>query len=884
MGLTAGQTLSYYEILGSLGVGAMGEVYRALDTRLGREVAVKVLPERFAEDEERLQRFEREARSLASLNHPNVAQIFGVDQIEDTCFLVLELVPGETLEERIERGALPIDEAFEVCRQIAEGLEAAHEAGVIHRDLKPANVRITPEGKVKVLDFGLAKPIESGSQTDSALSTEAGRVIGTPTYMAPEQARGRPIDRRVDVWAFGCVLFECLSGTRPFPGETISDVLAAVLQDEPDWSRLPPTTPTRTRELIDRCLQKDPRLRLRDVGDAWLLLRPTGTVDPVEAAPQDGAVSLRGFALAGIALLVGTVGGFLLRPGAETEAPPARATQTSFHVPLAQSVRLDGSAVLALSPDGRTVAWVGGPTGSLFVREVDSFETRALPATENAVSPFFSPDSKRLGFWKEGELLSISLASGTLSKIADVPNKPRQFRGASWGDDGTIVFAPGIASGIFRVPAEGGEVEPVTTLDPESDVRTHRFPVLLPGSEVVLYTRDAKRTSEFHDDASLVAHSLVTGEERVVVEGAGQARYGAGHVVFVRGAALHALRFDPNSLEVSGEPIEIVSGVESQTTTGVAFFDVARDGTLAYQPGLDRAQSKRLAWRRPASPPELFELPPGSYEAPRVSPDGASVSYVTQGPDVSELWLYSTDRDSARLLLRRPDILTPVWGPSSERIYFGSGLGHDPALYELAADGTGEPRLVYAAEPGHFVTPTSVTKDGETVLVVEDDKLGQVDVVGVDVASGASRDVIVTDGVEAQPAIDPSGAWMAFVRLRDGEPYVWLTTVEPGGPLLQVAHRPSRGPHWAADGASIYFLRPATRELWEVDVELGDEPKALTPRLFLDDFYWDENKQYNYHVAPDGRVLSMVDIGSSELGRELRVQSRWLEQVRAAQD
>ncbi|MHC4831618.1 MAG: serine/threonine-protein kinase [Planctomycetota bacterium] len=275
MSLTAGQSLSFYEILGPLGAGAMGEVYRAKDTRLEREVAIKVLPEHFAEDDERLRRFEREAKSLASLNHPNVAQIFGVDQVDDTCFLVLELVPGETLEDRISRGALPVDEAIDVCRQIAEGLEAAHEAGVIHRDLKPANVRITPDGKVKVLDFGLAKPAvpgKDGSSTDSVLATEAGRLLGTPTYMAPEQARGKPIDRRVDNWAFGCVLFECLTARRAFDGESLSDVLAGVLEHEPDWTALPAGVPGRVRRLMERCLVKDPHERLRDVGDARLEL------------------------------------------------------------------------------------------------------------------------------------------------------------------------------------------------------------------------------------------------------------------------------------------------------------------------------------------------------------------------------------------------------------------------------------------------------------------------------------------------------------------------------------------------------------------------------------------------------------------------------------
>ncbi len=883
MPLAVGQALSFYEILGPLGAGGMGEVYRAKDTRLDREVAIKVLPEEFADDEERLRRFEREAKTLASLNHPNVAGIHGIDQVDDTCFLAMELVPGEDLEERLKRGALPLEEAIDVCRQIAEGLEAAHEAGVIHRDLKPANVRVTPEGTVKILDFGLAKPIRpeasksgtTSAQSDSFLVTSEGMILGTPTYMSPEQARGKPVDRRTDIWAFGCVLYECLTGKRAFEGDAFGDLIVAILEHEPELGALPNTTPPHVRELIRRCLIKDPRERLRDIGEARLSLAKRD--EPDFAGPRAPGSRRIGLWLAvGIAVgaAMGTFIGYLARGSSSTEANP---TSTSVHIPEDRFIRSGSSAVISFSPDGRTLAWVGGTEGALFVRSLDSFEIRSLPATENAVSPFFSPDSQRLGFWKDGALMSIALSGGTPAKIADVPAKPLHMRGASWGDDGTIVFSPGIGGGLFRVAAAGGEVEALTSIEPGSDVRTHRFPQLLPGSEVVLFTRDDKRTPDFHDDATIIARSLVTGEEVTVVEGAGQARFAAGHVVFVRDAELHALAFDPETLGVSGAPRKIVSGVECQTMNGWANFDLALDGTLAYQPGFDRANSKQIAWRRPGSPPDLFDLPPGSYEAPRVSPDGRYVSYITQGPDLTELWLYSTESQAARRLLRRSDILTPAWSPASDRLYIGSGLSGDPVLHELMVQGAETPRALFEGEQGCFITPSAVTLDGRTIVAVVDDKLGRVDIIRIDVEAGEARDVIATTAIETQPALDPNGKWMAFARRREGQFQVYLTTLEAGGPLLQVSHQPGKDPRWAADGKSIYYLRDGTRQLWAVDVELSDEPTLGTPRLLLDDFYWDTNKHYHYDVAADGRILTLVDIGGSELGRELRVQSTWLE-------
>jgi serine/threonine-protein kinase len=620
MPLVPGKTLTHFVVLDILGAGAMGEVYRAKDTRLDREVAIKLLPEHFAKDAERRKRFEREAKSLASLNHPNIAQIYAVDQDEDSYFLALELVPGETVEDRLRRGPLPLDEALDIGRQIAEGLEAAHEAGVIHRDLKPANIRVTPEGKVKLLDFGLAKPVREGagtSSSDSVLSTEQGRLLGTPTYMAPEQARGRAIDKRVDLWAFGCVLYECLTARRAFGGETLSDVIANVIENEPDWSRLPPL-PTRVRELIERCLTKDLAHRQRGAGDAALALEVARREGPsLRAAAPRRAGATVGWLVAAVACA--TAVWLQLRSGSEPSRAVATARETRFELALPPDTRLCPSDrannEVAVSADGTRIAYVveDGENTAIWTRALGQLEPKRLDLGKDVRGPTFSPDGKWMAYTQGfRHLMRVPVDGGPPERMVTL----RFTKDAAWLADGTWACADqdqlhilecDLALGTTRVLAtaaagfEGFE-NVVASPDPSW--------LLADGWKGLGVT-----------DYRVFAVDRASGAVEVLIENAASpAVVGEDILVFQRGAALYATRFDFRTRRPLGEPRMVQAGVSTDRWGGSTQFAVSRTGTLVYAPGSRRGEGRRLVWKSAD----------GSVEPIRAEPDAFS-----QGLDLS---------------------------------------------------------------------------------------------------------------------------------------------------------------------------------------------------------------------------------------------------------
>ena len=553
MPLDPGTRLGPYEVVSSIGAGGMGEVYKARDTKLKRDIAIKVLPEAFAETPDRLARFEREAKLLASLNHPHIAAIHGLEEAHAIRFLVLEFVPGDTLAERLQKGPIPVEETLRLAKQIAEALEAAHARGVIHRDLKPANVKVTPEGQVKVLDFGLAKAFDeerldgdaSNSPTLSAASTRAGVILGTAAYMSPEQARGIPVDKRSDILSFGSLVFEMLTGRKPFPGELVSDTLASVIKSDPDWSGLPPDVPPRLRDLLRRCLEKDPKKRRRDIADVRVELEEIASgrdaAADVVAAPKKAPPLWRRVAPIALALVAGILFGVGVSRQPEPDKPVLR-----FSIPLPDDVTFSstGRHVLALSPDGKRLARTGNH--QLYLREMDQVEAVAVRGTEGGSgdagrNPFLSPDGQWLGFWAEGKLKKVAVSGGAPVVLCDAENP----HGASWTEENTIVYGQGRA-GIWQVSANGGEPERLAEIE-ENGGRAHG-PQLLPGGMQLLFTIGS---SQSWDEAQIVVQSLETGERRVLIDGGSDARYlPTGHIVYALGTTLFAVPFDVERLEL----------------------------------------------------------------------------------------------------------------------------------------------------------------------------------------------------------------------------------------------------------------------------------------------------------------------------------------------
>jgi len=834
MPLAPGTRIGPYEILAPLGAGGMGEVWRARDPRLARDVAIKALPDAFARDPERVARFEREARLLAALNHPHIAGILGLEEAAGRRYLVLEYVEGVTLAERLAKGALPVAEALDLCRQIAAGVESAHEAGIVHRDLKPGNVKITPAGEVKVLDFGLAKGAAarggaasdlSASPTVTHAETGQGVILGTAAYMSPEQARGKPVDRRTDIWSFGCVLYECLAGRRLHDGETLSDVVAKILEREPEWSALPATTPPHVRDLLQRCLEKDARRRLRDIGEARLALEGGATVSGIRRAEAPAAAARRGLPAWlpwALAALMGALAAaaFVARPPAPGGA---EATRLVVLPPPGHRPDADASS-MALSPDGRTLAFCAADsTGrmALWVRPLGSFEARPLPGTAGASQPFWAPGGRDLGFFAAGKLRRVALDGGRVSDVCDAPNG----RGGAWSERGEIVFAPAGGGPLFRVSEDGGEPLQATRLDSTHGETAHRFPCVLPGGRHVMYVvlprvREAMR---------VVVAPLDGGPAADLLTADGAAVYASGHLLFARNGRVHAQPFDARSRRLSGRAVPLEEEPGASSVSGAPLF-AAAGRTIAFS---SSTPNSWLEWfdaqMRPAG---RAAVPPGRYDSPAFWPDGRTLLVTREEKQGrSDLWSFDLEREVLTRLTSGPAInQMGVVSPDGRRVVFRSDRNGRFDLY-VKDVASGAPESLAVASPSTFSEPFDWSRDGRLLAYAVLDPATGWDlwVLPMD-GGGPARPALRTRFNERYPAFSPDGRWLCYASDESGRDEIHVRSFPDGGVVRRVSTRGGIAPRWRSDGRQIMFPDGGAN-IEAVDVTPGADLRIGVPRV-----------------------------------------------------
>jgi serine/threonine protein kinase/Tol biopolymer transport system component len=855
--LKVGTRVGAYEIVGELGAGGMGEVYRARDSRLRREVAIKILPAAFTADADRVARFEREARVLASLNHPNIAAIYGIEEGSADAghhlrALVLELVEGETLADRIVRGPVPVAEVLTVARQVAEALEAAHEKGIVHRDLKPANIKIAPNGTVKVLDFGLAK-VAAGDGADSQAPTATldrtreGVIAGTAAYMSPEQARGQAVDKRSDIWAFGCVLYEMLTGCAAFPGDTISDTIAAILQSEPDWDALPDRVSEGIRRLLQRCLKKDLKFRLRDIGDAH------AEIDEELAAPTPPSpkrtmrtVPLIGAALTVfmVAILVGAGVWFLKRP-----SPSALQSTVSLVVALPPGEQLVvPAAMVAFSSDGTHLAYTAQRSGTsrLYVRAMDRQEAEPVPETEGATAPFFSPDGTWIGFFAAGKLKKVPIAGGAAVTLSDAA----AGKGGSWASDDTIFFSPQATSGLWRVSASGGTSHPVTTLDREKGEVNHRWPQLLPDGRALLFTV-SKGPGE--DEQHVELQVLATGERRVLIETGRVGRYvPTGHLVYLRAGRLLAVPFDPVRLEVTaGAPVALVENVWDWEQSSA--YAVSDTGSLAYLPGA-AWQMNDLVWVDRSGKTSPVGTSPGLYCHPRLSPDGRQVAIQVMGP-TEDIWIYDLARTtSTRLTTEEGSAQRPVWTPDGARVTYRLSRAGYRNLFWKMADGSGlEQQLTRSEE---YETPDSWSPDGRILTFSRDGPKTGSDVWTLRAdGTGMADPFLQTPFSEGLSRVAPDGRWVAYVSNESGRNEVYVRPFPDHGGKWPISTQGGNNPVWARNARELFYR--SGNQMMVVDINAQPTFTASKPRVLFEGLY-EAGPDTNYDVTRDGQRFLMV--------------------------
>ncbi|HXI04038.1 MAG TPA: protein kinase [Candidatus Saccharimonadales bacterium] len=897
MTLEPGASLLHYRLHERIGQGGMGEVWRATDTTLDREVAVKVLPESFAGDAERLARFEREAKLLASLSHPNIASIHALHESKGLRFLAMELAPGENLAERIARGAIPMEEALGFALRISEGLEAAHEQGVIHRDLKPANVVVGPGGALKILDFGLAKALErepasgdpSMMATVTTPATQAGVILGTAAYMSPEQARGRAVDKRSDIWSFGVVLWEMLTGRRPFGGETVSDTLASVLKESPDFTALPKGTPAAVRTLLRRCLEKDPRERLRDIGEARILLTEaiaspgSGVEADSSGAPSrrlgSGAIA----AILAAGLVVGAAAAWVLKPSAVTGPEPSY--HLSIDLPDDRPLGTRLSRPVALSPDGSTIVYSGrsGDAPHLFARDLTNDDTREIPGSDDGIDPFFSPDGKSLGFINSGTFAMKRIALDGVAPTVFIDSGA--LVGSIWGTDGYIYYThfgagPEESRGaIMRIPAAGGTPEQLTPGNPKGDV-LHVWPDLLPGGKTLLY---AVVPGMDFTKAGIRALDLGTRKERVLLPSAQLARYvPTGHLVYLQGNTILATRFDPLKVETLGNPTAVLTNVLTNPDSGSAAFAFSRNGTLAYVSGRAGSSLSFVTGSDREGRTRHLIAQGADYLSLAASPVEEKLAVAVQEkPGSYDIWIHDIRRGTFERITSIGHALAPCWTPDGRWIYFASFVGPDKtSIMRVRADGSGDPEQVGGTFP-ILPRPTSISPDGRWLMF---DRVGEgnFDLTLVPLKEkGDPVPFLATPANEGNGQFSPDGRFVAYLSDQVGEPAIFIRPFPGPGQAWRVPSKGVQAFTWARNGSELLYL--AGTDVMAVGLGKGPDIRPGTPRKL---FSFEGAPMTiggfggpDLVVLPDGTIVSIRPAGDTSGPKRIEIVLNWFQEL-----